>query len=142
MPRSPSVSFFAPRNEGDRATELSSGELVGPLAERLARDHPDWEVRAEVAGDATKKRLASMLGGEATPSLLFTAGHGVAWPNGHPAQLANQGALVCQEWPGPTSGELSEDAYLSAADVSDEALVHGLVAFSFRMLRGGYSGVG
>ena len=39
---------------------------------------------------------------------------------------------MCQDWPGPADpAPLSEDAYLCADDVSDDARVHGLVAFLF-----------
>lgn len=130
--RTRDLAFFAPENAGDRPTELSRRELVEPLAERLATDHGDWTVRTAVAGDATKPRLVDLLGGESTPALLFTASHGLGWPDGHPDQPRRQGALVCQEWPGPDSSTpLSGDEYLCADDVTDDARVHGLVAFLF-----------
>ena len=131
-PRSRSVAFFAPQNPGDRATELSRSELVEPLAQRLAVDHPDWDVRASVGEHATKPRLLELMDGDPSPALLFTAGHGVGWPAGHPAQERAQGALVCQEWPGPADdAEFTEDQYLCADDVPDDAHVHGLVALHF-----------
>jgi hypothetical protein len=126
------IAFFAPQNEGDRATSLSRSELVEPLVQRLAADHRDWEVHAAVAADATKKCLVELLGGTATPSVLFTAGHGLGWPSGDPAQPGGQGALVCQEWAGPATGEpVSAEQYVAADDVSDDAAVHGLIAFHF-----------
>jgi hypothetical protein len=130
--RDRSLSFFAPQNPGDRATELSRRDLVDPLAERLATEHADWDVRASVGEDATKQCLLGLLSGESPPALLFTAGHGVGWPADHPAQARRQGALVCQEWPGPDSDEeFTPDQYVCAEDVPDDAHVHGLVAFHF-----------
>jgi hypothetical protein len=131
-PRSRGVTFFAPQNPGDRATELSRSELVEPLAQRLAFDHADWDVQASLGEDATKPRLLELVTGDSSPALLFTAGHGVGWPAGHPAQARRQGALVCQEWPGPDEdAEFTEEQYLCADDVPDDAHVHGLVALHF-----------
>lgn len=132
VPRDTSIAFFAPQNRGDRATALSRSELVQPLAERLTTDHGDWKVRTVVADDATKKNLVEMLGGPATPSVLFTAGHGLGWPSGHPAQAVSQGALVCQEWAGPESHDaMSADQYVAVDDISDDASLQGLITFHF-----------
>lgn len=126
------AAFFGVRNPGDRPTELSHDHLVRPLAEAVARDHPDWRVTAVLAEEARKARLGELLlGGEETPSLLFTASHGVGFPNGHPRQLPHQGALLCQDWPGPGTGKPCPDLYLAAADVGAEARLNGLVAFHF-----------
>jgi hypothetical protein len=126
------LAFFAPQNPGDRATELSRRELVEPLTQRLGADHPDWELRVAVGEDATKPCLLDLLAGEGAPGLVFTAGHGVGWPAGHPEQPRRQGALVCREWPGPgCEAPLSDDAYVWAGDVPDDARVHGLIAFHF-----------
>jgi hypothetical protein len=125
-----SIGFFAPQN--DRATALSRTELVEPLMHRLTADHGDWKVRTAIADDATKTCLVDMLGGATTPSMLFTAGHGLGWPSGHPHQVGRQGGLVCQEWPGPGSGdEVSAEQYVVADDIPDDAAVHGLIAFHF-----------
>jgi len=130
--RARQLGFFGPQNPGDRATELSRRELVEPLMQRLTVDHSDWDVRTAVGDDATKPCLLDLLAGDDAPMLLFTAGHGVGWPSGHPEQPRRQGALVCQEWPGPTSeAGFSDDAYVWAGDVPDDATVHGLIAFHF-----------
>jgi hypothetical protein len=74
------------------------------------------------------------MGGAETPALLFTASHGVAFPKDHPRQFPHQGALLCQNWPGPLKwkGELNpEEHYFAADDIGDDANVKGLIAFHF-----------
>jgi hypothetical protein len=125
--------FFGVCNPDDRATSLSSSELVEPLAKLVAASQPDWTTQSWLAEDATKKRLAAVMGAETPPALLFTAGHGIGFPVGDPRQLQCQGALLCQDWPGPASwrGEVPSDFYLSADDIGADARVSGLVSFHF-----------
>jgi hypothetical protein len=126
--------FFGVRNADDPATEQSADLLVAPLQKALAGDFPDWVVPPVLAADATRASLSRLLGGGATPALLFTASHGMAFPLGHDRQLLDQGALVCQEWPGPRqwgNRPIPREHYLAAGDVPDTADVHGLIAFHF-----------
>jgi hypothetical protein len=124
--------FFATRNPGDPATALSSSELVVPLAEQVRDDQAGWAVHTHVGEEATKERLAQILGGHDTPAFLFTATHGMGFPNGHPQQARHQGALLCQDWPGPgPQRPVDEQHYFCADDVGDSARPLGLVAFHF-----------
>ena len=128
------ATFFATRHPGDMATELSSGDLAAPLAHQLAAGWPDWEIDDILGEAATKEHLGTLMGGESTPALLFTATHGVGLPEGHPQQLRHQGALLCQDWPGhrnwlePLSDKLH---FFSADDVAPAGNLLGLVAFHF-----------
>lgn len=126
----PRASFFAVAN--DPATRLSARHLVLPLAESVA-DRPAWEVETVVGEDATKANLASRLGGEATPALLFSASHGLGFPCGDPRQLPHQGAVLCQDWPGPgrCRGGISDDYYCAGEDVASDARLQGLIHFHF-----------
>ena len=63
------------------------------------------------------------------PSVLFTASHGMVWPSGDPHQRAAQGALLCQDFPG--FGSVLPSHFVTGGDVTDNAHVHGLVAFHF-----------
>jgi hypothetical protein len=125
--------FFGVRNRGDRATTLSADELVEPLGEEFAAHQSDWLVETLLAEEASKGQLGRLLGGDKTPAVLFSASHGMGFPSGDPRQLPHQGALLCQDWPGPHEWRdaIPEDFYFSADDVGDEARLLGLMAFFF-----------
>lgn len=130
--RSREAAFFATHNADDPATPLSADHLVTPLAKHLAAAD-GWQVRTHLAADATKARLGEMLRGGA-PALLFTASHGMGFRLDDPRQPAHQGALLCQDWPGPQAWRdrpIPPDFYFSADDVGDDARVEGLIAFFF-----------
>lgn len=100
----------------------------------------DWQqnLTLRLSEQTYKNDLGHLLGGDQTPALLFTASHGIGFPNGHPLQLTHQGGLVCQDWPGPRyNGEIVPDWYFSADDVSEQARLMGLIAFFFACYGGG-----
>ena len=129
------VSFFGVANDEDKATTLSTEQLVNPLFNYLAAGKPDWSVSAQIGEHATKAQLTRLLGGADTPALLFTASHGMEFPLGDPRQLPHQGALLCQDWPGPNAwkghGPIPQDFYFAGEDLSDDARLLGLVSFHF-----------
>lgn len=128
--------FFAPANPDDPATRRSASELVAPLAASLQAEKraSTWQI-ARVAGEqATKARLAALLGGAETPALLFTTSHGAEFDPSDPRQVAHQGALICQDWPGPRGWgrrPLPADFYLAGDDIGADARILGTVAFHF-----------
>jgi hypothetical protein len=120
------------KNPDDEATRLSADLLVGPLAGWTAGKFPDWGVRPVPQAEATRAGLGRRLGGPDTPALLFTASHGAAFPLGDALQRDRQGALVCQDWPGPLEWgrrPIPPQFYFAAGDVEPD--VRGLVAFFF-----------
>lgn len=141
----PVAGFLGVANADDRATQLSAGNLVAPLAlavsekvngngqDRPGAVRPSWQVHTLLAEQATKANLSAWLESPLPPAVLFSASHGIAFPNGHARQLPHQGALICQDWPGPQKwrGEISEDFYFSADDLSSDANLLGSVAFFF-----------
>ncbi len=133
MPRR--AVFFGVQNEDDVPTQLSVEHLVEPLARRLGRSCPDWDIEVIIRELATKNRLAALLGGEETPALLFTASHAVRFKSGSPRQSADQGAILCADWPGPRSwhgrGSLPVDFYLAGADIREDVRLDGLINFHF-----------
>jgi hypothetical protein len=133
-PRPRRVAFVGTKNPDDAATQQSADLLIGPLLQRTAADFPDWSPRGVLAGEATKAGLGRLLGGPDTPGLLFTASHGMAFPEGDSRQFADQGALLGQDWPGPEQWgrqPIPPDLYFAAADVGNDARLHGLVTFHF-----------
>lgn len=143
VPNGKEAVFFATRHPFDQATQLSADLLVNPLADGIPaqgvqppqpgvaerwgfRTHKVW------GGDARKSALAESLvptAGARPPAFLFTASHGMGWPKGHAKQRTDQGALLCQDWPG--FGNISPEHYFAGEDVPDEARVQGMVAFHF-----------
>jgi len=125
------AAFFGVCNPDDGATALSSQQLVAPLAEYVEKDQPSWQVQRVIKDTATKARLNKLLGGDETPSLLFTASHGMGFRMDDSRQLAHQGALLCQDWPGREQwhGAIPQDFYMAGEDISDDARLLGLIAF-------------
>ena len=128
------VVLFGVRNPDDKATTMSAEHLVEPLADQLSNEFDDWSFQKKVGpGETTKARLEELLRGAEPPRLLFTASHGMAFPNGDPRQAPHQGAVLCQDWPGPLQwhGAIPQDHYFGADDVAEDARVGGMLAFFF-----------
>ena len=125
----------------DKATRLSATALVPPIFKyvQARQEKLGWEAPELVQPlQATKSNLAEYLGGSKTPALLFTASHGVGWPYGHEFQYPFQGALVTQDWPGPTfKSTPTRDMYFGAEDVDSSASLLGTVAVLFACFGGG-----
>ena len=131
-PRAHTVAFFGVANPDDRATQASARHLVAPLADYVSNDLSPaaWQVERFVGDAATKACLSTLLGDE-VPAFLFTASHGVGFPNGDPRQRRAQGALLCQDWGGPRTAVLSPDHYLSGDDIAAATDLRGLIGFHF-----------
>ena len=131
---SPEAVFFGVVNKGDRATQFSSKSLILPLHEYVDNlsEKLNWSSKLIAPENASKSTLLEILGGKSTPAFLFTASHGLGFPNGHNLQIPFQGALLCDtSGPIPVGAPVSRDYYLGGEDVSDEAKLHGLIAFHF-----------
>jgi hypothetical protein len=138
-PRSPQAALWGARHPGDRATELMTHHLTGPLATRLPELSQGWTFTTALGAEATRDRLLRLLGGEETPSLLFTSCHGLAFPENDSRQLCHQGALLCSDWPGRQAwqGPIPREHYVSGCDVSADANVAGLIVFHFACFSAG-----
>jgi hypothetical protein len=127
------AAFFATQNPNDSATDLAARLLAAPLADQMSSSQPGWMVDQILAAEATKQRLLALLTAERPPAFLFTASHGMGFDNGSPLQIAHQGALLCQDWPGPRQWRqaVPQTFYLAGDDVPGDAKVHGMIAFHF-----------
>jgi hypothetical protein len=123
------MAFFSPRHDFDAATMLLHRELMQPLVERIANEHPNWTVQTALENDATKARLNQLLGGDERPAFLFAGGHGICFPNAHPQQFSHQGAILTQDWSG--FGAVTPDAYYSSDDVTEAGRFFGMITFFF-----------
>lgn len=133
-----SVAYWAPNH--DPSTALSADQLARPLHHgvdgRGVTDTPPHErVGATstlyLGPDASRARLLDLLHGRSErPALLLTASHGLGLPPDDPCQLADQGALLCNDWPGFRPPDRAAHV-VGAADIADDADLHGLVAFLF-----------
>lgn len=125
------ASFLGVENPDDRATQLSSSLLVQPLADSLSRRFQDWDVMSFTGNEAVKGRLVQELTDNA-PALLFSASHGMSFPNGDARQAPHQGALLCGEWPGPKNWRepIPQDFYLAGDDLASSTYgLRGMLAF-------------
>ena len=126
------AAFFAPQHAGDRATLRTRRDLVEPLADHVAAKARGWQVDRACGPDAGKATLARWAAGADTPALLFTGGHGMVFPAGHPDQLRRQGSLVTSDWQGKdtSSGPRPQHCF-AADDLKPEDAPAGMVAFLF-----------
>jgi hypothetical protein len=122
---------------------MSADYLITPLHEGLqaTAEQSEEKAIADTLGfqslclkgpDATKATLSEILHSSSCtnrPSFLFAASHGMGWPKGHARQQSGQGALLCQDWAG--FGSIRPGDVLAAADITESARLHGLVAFLF-----------
>jgi hypothetical protein len=126
------ATFFGVRTPGDKATELSADHMIKPLSAKLSAQS-GWQINTLLEAQATKANLSDLINSGKTPALLYTASHGMGFPNNDPRQFPHQGALLCQEWPGPGKWKqaIPADFYFSADDVSSDARLLGSMAFFF-----------
>jgi hypothetical protein len=129
------ATFFGVRNQDDRATQLSATQLVQPLADKISSEQPEhaWTIQSVVGDQATKSTLSDILTGDRLPTLFFSASHGMGFPKDDPRQIPHQGALLCQDWPGPQAWKepIPEDFYFCADDIPDTVPLAGSIAFLF-----------
>jgi hypothetical protein len=126
------ATFFGVRTPDDQATMLSADHMIKPLSAKVG-EQSGWKIDTLLEAQATKANLASLINSGQTPALLYTASHGMGFSNGDPRQLPHQGALLCQDWPGPGKWKkpIPTDFYFSAEDVSSDARLLGSMAFFF-----------
>jgi hypothetical protein len=135
MPRR--VTFFGAQNEGDRATQRTTENLVLPTARKIEERCRGWEVERILGHEATREELSRLLSGPEPPPLLFTASHGMVFRPDDPRQKSQQGALVCSDWPG-VGNPVAREHYLAAEDLRPAGRpLQGTITFNFACHSGG-----
>lgn len=133
LPRT--ATFFGVRNTDDLATQILADTLIQPLATMLAEEQPDWHIQTMVGEQATRQHVCECIGCDATPALLVAAGQGVVYPRGTLKRMYHQGAIICQDWPGPVQwgqwGQqpIPEDYYVAGIHIDAHACFTGTIAF-------------
>ncbi|MDR5753002.1 MULTISPECIES: hypothetical protein [unclassified Caballeronia] len=126
--------FFGARNPDDTATALSADHLIAPLSQTISDQYADvWHMDTFIGEAATRQRLSSAFTSGHPPSLLFSASHGMGFACGDPLQTRQQGALLCQDWPGPLNhtGPVPREFFFGADDLPDGASAAGMIHFAF-----------
>jgi hypothetical protein len=106
----------------------------------VAEKFPAWEIASTRGAAATKAELRKLVGGPEAPALLFTASHGAAFDAGDERQAADQGALLCADWPGPEQWKepIPPEFYFSGADLAAYTPnLLGMINFHFACFGGG-----
>ena len=143
VPNAKEAVFFGTRHDFDAATQLSADWLVNPLTDGIPANgltpakpgvaqHRGYQMRKFWGETATKAALTNLLApatGSKPPAFLLTATHGMGWPTPQDRQLREQGALVCQDWPG--FGTITADHYFAADHLPAESRVQGMIVFLF-----------
>ena len=125
--------LFSVSTPGDDVTSRSALDLMDPLERHAANWANGFEHELIGPPKATRSRLAAELHATEAPAVLFTASHGVGFPCGDEFQLRRQGALLCQDWPGPLrhKGAIPREFYFSGEDLDADSNVRGTIAFLF-----------
>ncbi len=119
--------FVAVQHPNDRVTELAAKELVEPLVADLGAHFSGWAIDLRTGPQAGKAALQQVLA--EAPELLFVSAHGYRLHRGHERQEAYQGAIVCQDWPGPGESSVEEAHLLHADDIDREVDLGGALIF-------------
>lgn len=142
--RQRSLAVFAPNS--DKTTRQSADLLALPVAQQIASPPPAapgsptvavYPVIEKHAAQANKLALIDLLASQA--GLLFSATHGltihdpaVPLASQYPRQLAEMGALTCQDWDKVEKGKpLPAGYYLAGKDITPALDLTGLIVFSF-----------
>jgi hypothetical protein len=124
------AGFFGVANPDDAATQASARNLIEPLADMFGKQ--DWMVDRITRDQASRAAFSTLL--QDAPALLFAASHGMGFPKGDPNQLRHQGALLCQDWPGPKAWRgkpIPEEFYFAGEHLAADHKLLGSIVFLF-----------
>lgn len=135
------ITFFSVTHDDDPATTLTTTHFIEPLLAQLQATPSYWRFSKHMAQAASKAQLARLLGGDHTPALLVASSHGIALPPSYNQHRNDQGALLCQDWPGPSAwrgrGPIPKEYYFTGDDLLYDANLLGMIALFFASYSGG-----
>ncbi len=135
FPSSPGLTLFGVENRDDRLTRMAVEKFIMPLERMVAKRRRHWRLESLLREEASKERLAELLGRDRPPAVMLTASHAVRFRPDSQRQATHQGALVCADWPGPEQwkgqGAMIDDHLFTAGDLPAGADLSGLVALLF-----------
>lgn len=125
------VAMFNPASPDDHVGAIIMKYLTEPLLQWLQTTKPEWQINKHFKENATKAQLSKLLGGDQTPTILWAATRGMEFPKDHSRQVTQQGALLCQDWPGPEAWRevLSEEFYFTGDNLQSDANLLGTIAY-------------
>jgi hypothetical protein len=133
------AAMWMPQHDGDAATTMLCNQVGRPFAKAGLGKKKGFALQSFIGQKATKQQLTNILRGQATdgpPALIFTGSHGLEWAKNDAAgQLANQGALVTQDWMPGTA--VPAEACFRGADLPADATIHGSIVVVFACFGGG-----
>ncbi|PWQ94727.1 hypothetical protein [Leucothrix arctica] len=132
--------LFGVKNEDDAATHASDVKLIQPLHASLSTEHSDWKIDVVRGEEASKSQLSKIFAKDDLPSFLLTASHGLGFEKTDARFEADQGALLCGDWPGVSkwgNNPIPEEHYFSAKDLPNNTDLQGMVCFIFACYGGG-----
>jgi hypothetical protein len=135
-------TIFATSHESDPATNLFCDKVAKQIGARYRdgapsgfRNRPLGELFGQNASKTELYRTLSGARRSPIPALLVTGSHGMAFRD-NPSIESNQGAIVCQDWPGWGTPPKREH-WFGADDLPKDACFDGLVWFFFACYSGG-----
>jgi hypothetical protein len=131
--------LFAPRNPDDTNISYVYEQLVTPLLQELQASDLGWDIELFSEGMARKQDLHRLLEGDSAWSLLFIAAHGLGFGMGHVRQRDDNGAVLCNDWPGPLQWReaIPQEFYFAGSDA--DSLSHPQILGSIAFLFGEYT---
>ncbi len=129
----PKITVFAPHSPDDRATAISMENLVFPTIRELGDNSANhWKIETILEKDATKARLQEVLNKSQPPALMFITAHGMGFKPDDERQYPHNGAILCQDWPGPKMRvPITNAFYFSADDIASQTNFLGMISFMF-----------
>lgn len=129
------AAFFGVSHQNDELTQSSVEHFVKGLDSEIAQDNPSWDIQTILRQAADKAQFLRLLRQEQNLSVLFSASHGVGFLPNSKRQAAQQGALLCADYPGPERWDrdlgLPDEFLLSANDIDENLDLSGLVTCHF-----------